>query len=584
MPVWRFRNTNVSYPASGLLESVLQARGLSSPGTHEGLYGSPFSIPGMKEVAQRLVCSLLRKEKVLVFGDYDCDGICAAYIMCDFLNRYGAQASVRFPLRREGYGIRGEHVYRAWEEGYNLIVTVDNGISAFDAADIARFLGIDLVITDHHEPAASIPSALITDPKLPGSRCYRELSGAGIAYKTCCAVCEILGVDYPQEFLDLVSLATVVDVCPLTGENFILSRQGMLNMRKSPRPGIAALLNEAGVSRVTGEVMSWVLGPRINAAGRWSDPMLAYRLIATKSLTEADRLIKELEQIRRKRQEEVRKITRACLDQYDDRAFALFASPQWDEGIIGVVAGRMMENLMRPVAVGSINGDKIQFSARSPGEFNLIEALEECQHRMNVFLTYGGHKSAAGFSILVKDLSDVKEALHKIALKMLKPEDTVEWIDIDTTLNAVPTPEEVMELDLLEPHGNQNPIPTFYVKDHVVEVKTGNGWSLVRTGCGFKFFTSNPTDGVDVVHVALSLAVDEYKGTLGVIGRALDIRPFIFAREDLLERYLAWRKGKEIPKWAETVFKELGLMRTGANEKTSLFKSPTFLKYGSVKI
>ncbi|MGB9793188.1 MAG: DHHA1 domain-containing protein, partial [Thermacetogeniaceae bacterium] len=295
-------------------------------------------------------------------------------------------------------------------------------------------------------------------------------------------------------------------------------------------------------------------------------------------------LARELEQIRRRRQEEVRKIIKTCLDQYEDRAFALFASSEWDEGVIGIVAGRMMENLMRPVAVGAITGDRILFSARSPGEFNLIEALEECQRRLKPFLAYGGHKSAAGFSVLVKDFPEVKEALNEIALEMLRPEDTVEWIEIDAMLQAVPTPEEVLELDLLEPHGNQNPVPTFYVKDYVVDVKTGDGWSLVRTAAGFKFFTSAaPAKEGSVVHAALSLAVDEYGGTLGVIGRALDVRPLIFDREDLLERYIAWRKGKDVPKWAEVIFNELGLVRTGTNEKTSLFKSPTFLKYGAIK-
>lgn len=584
MPVWRFRSASVSYPASGLLEGILKARGLSSPRFNEGFYSSPFNIPGMKGVAHRLVRSILRKEKVLVFGDYDCDGICAAYIMCDFLNRCGARASVRLPLRQEGYGIRSNHVYQAWEKGYDLIVTVDNGISAVEAAEMARFLGIDLVVTDHHEASASLPHALIVNPKLPGSISYREYSGAGVAYKTCCAVCELLGLDYPQEYLDLVSLATVVDVCPLTGENFMLARQGMLRMRKSPRLGIEAILNEAGVSRITGEVMSWVLGPRINAAGRWSDPMLAYRLLATKSKAEAEKLARELEQIRRKGQEEVRKITKACLEQHEDQAFALFASSEWDERVIGIAASRIMESLMRPVAVGAIDGDRILFSARSPGEFNLIEALEECQRRVKPFLAYGGHKSAAGFSVLVEELEEVKEALNEIAVERLRPEDTVEWIDIDAMLHAVPTPEEVLELDLLEPHGNQNPAPTFYVKDYVADVKTGDGWSLVRTAAGFKFFTSVPAKEGSVVHAALSLAVDEYGGTLGVIGRALDVRPLIFDREDLLERYIAWRKGKEVPKWAEMVFKELGLVRTGVNEKTSLFKSPTFLRYGSVKI
>lgn len=581
MPVWKFRNNKIAYPSFGLLECVMRSRSMPPELLSDNPLESPFNIAGMKPVAQRLAQAVANREKVLVFGDYDCDGVCSTYIMCSFLKRHGVRAEPRFPRRQDGYGIRPEHVQQAVAEGYQLIVTVDNGISALKAAEAACSLGIPMVITDHHEPQAILPELPLADPKLPGNAGYRDYSGAGVAYQACRAVCEMMRLVCPEDLLDLVSLATVVDVCPITGENYRLARKGLLLMRSRPRPGIAALLRKAGSSRINGRIMGWVLGPRLNAAGRANNAELAYRILAAESEDEAEAAAQEIEAIRRERQEAVRTVTAACLSKYNNESFAFFASSEWSEGVIGIAAGRIVDEVLRPAAVGAISGDLVTFSARSLGGFDLVGALEECQERTGALLSHGGHKLAAGFSLHVKDLVLVRDTLYQIAGESLQPEDLVQWLEIDARLDRVPTPREVLDLDLLEPYGYGNPEPVFYLRDRAVVAKSGPGWYLVKTSGGMRFFSSQPPES-GVIYAALSLAIDEFRGNLGVIGRSVDLKPIVCDRKDLLSCYPAWRAGKSIPEWAESIFCELGFSRTGSNEKTSLFRSPTFLKYGSV--
>ncbi len=584
MPVWKFRNTNIIYPTYNLLDSVLAARGLSfSDLSSNTRTPSPFQIPGMEQVARRIAQAAAHKEKVLVFGDYDCDGICSTLLMTQFLERCGAIAAFHLPSRQdEGYGIRPAHVERAVDEGFDLIVTVDNGISAFHAVETAQALGIDLVVTDHHEPQEKIPDAPVVDPKLPGSSCYREYSGAGVAYITCCAVAQMLGRPEPDDFLDLVSLATVVDVCPLTGDNFVLARRGLLQMRSNLRPGLQSLFN-GNQYQITGRTMGWILGPHINAAGRFGDPLLAYNLLSAKTPEEAEPFAEELKIINTKRRSAVEVIKRECLSMYDGSYFPLLASPDWHEGLVGIAAGRLVDAVSRPAAVGAICGDEVRFSARSLGKFDLVEALAECQSQTGALLRFGGHKLAAGFSLNSNDIPEVRIFLNNFAQKCLRPEDKAHWIEVDASLAAVPSPSEVACLDYLEPHGKDNPEPTFYIKDSTVDVKSGPGWTLVRLNSGLKFFTSQSVDVGERVHAALSLSVNEYKGLQESIGHAVDVRPFLCSRNNLLHQYLKWRQGEEITDLAEKIFCELDLERTGKNNRTNLYLSPTFLRFGIVK-
>ena len=327
MPVWKFRNTDVYYPKYRLLEGVLAARGLSMDLlSDDQQLPSPFSLPGMEQVARRLARAA-NKEKVFIFGDYDCDGICSTLIMTRFLERCGAEVKPFLPSRQDdGYGITSHHVRRAVDEGFDLIVTVDNGISAFDAVSAAHNLGIDLLITDHHEPQGKLPDAPVVNPKLPGSQCYREYSGTGVAYFTCCAAAELLNQPYPDDYLDLVSLATVVDVCPLTGENLLLARRGLLQMRKKMRPGLQALLNGNNY-KITGRIMGWILGPHINAAGRFDDPHLAYKLLSAMTLEEAEPIARELKRINAERKNAVEIIKQECISKYDGSHFPCLLHP-----------------------------------------------------------------------------------------------------------------------------------------------------------------------------------------------------------------------------------------------------------------
>ena len=485
MPVWKFRNTDIIYPKYRLLEGVLVARGLSKDLlSDEQQLPSPFSLPGMEQVARRLARAAANKEKVFVFGDYDCDGICSTLIMTSFLERCGAEVKHFLPSRQDdGYGIGPDHVRRAVGEGFDLIVTVDNGISAFDAVSAAHNLGIDLLITDHHEPQGKLPDAPVVNPKLPGSRCYREYSGTGVAYFTCCATADLLNQPYPEDYLDLVSLATVVDVCPLTGENLLLARRGLLQMRKNLRPGLQALLN-GNNCKITGRIMGWIFGPHINAAGRFDDPHLAYKLLSARTIEEAEPIARELKKINAERKNAVEIIKQECISKYDGSYFPLLASPQWHEGIIGIAAGRLSQAVSRPAAVGAISGDEARFSARSLGEFDLIEALAECQSETGVLHKFGGHKLAAGFSLHPRDIPQVRSFLNNFAREHLQPEDQVSWIEVDVGLSSLPSPQEVALLDRLEPHGRDNPEPFFYVRDQVVDVRSGTNWFLARLNSG----------------------------------------------------------------------------------------------------
>lgn len=584
MSVWKFRNIRTIYPKYNLLDSILTARGLN-PDLLADDYQlpSPYQLPGMEQSARRIAKAAADQQKVLIFGDYDCDGICSTLIMKQFLERCGARVEFYLPSRQDdGYGLRSSHVEQAVQKGFDLIITVDNGITAFQAAETAHSLGIDLVITDHHEPQDKIPETLLVDPKLPGAACYREYSGAGVAYLTCCAVAQLLQRPDPEDFLDLVSLATVVDVCPITGDNFLLARRGLIQMRNNLRPGLQTLLN-GNRYQITGRTMGWILGPHINAAGRFGDPILAYNLLSSETLDEAETFASELKKINTERKNAVQVLKKECLAMYDGSSFPLLASPEWHEGIIGIAAGRVVEAVSRPAAVGAISGEEARFSARSLGKFDLVEALSACQSQTGVLDRFGGHKLAAGFSLDAKNISVVSEFLNGFAQKHLQPEDKVQWIEVDAGLAAVPPPDEVAALDHLEPHGKGNPEPIFYIKDRAVDVKNGTGWTLVRLSCGLKFFASQAVEAGQNIHTVLTLSTNEYRGLQESIGNAVDLRPFICTRDDLLHQYSSWRKGGPINEWAATIFQELGLARKGDNDRTSLYLSPTFLRFGIVK-
>jgi len=555
---------------STLLETVAAARDI--PTTAQ--YSDRF--PAVALSAARLARAVENGETVAVFGDYDCDGVCAAAVVAGFLKKLNARLIVRLPLRSEGYGLRPEQVRELAQRGAGLIVTVDNGIAAVEAARAAKDIGVDLIVTDHHEPPKDLPSTpYLVNPKVSKEH-YVEYSGAGVAYLFCCEVARLLNLPEPTELLDLVALATVVDVCPLTDENFALSRKGLLLMREKPRPGISALMDVARIKKLGGYALAWQLGPRINAAGRMTDPMLAYRLLTVKSVNEAMNLARDLDRLNNQRQELVEKAFRECLENHKRRAFPVFIT-EYPHGIVGVVAGKLAEHLCRPVLVGSLEDGLVRASGRATGGFDLFGALMECQERTGLFATLGGHRKAAGATFEQKDAERISSVLNGIALRDLKVEDVVKTVNVDAVLDRPVRPEEVAELDALEPFGEENPEPSFYVSGPVEVTKQDSDWALIRLS-GLKMFVKPEDLRGNRLEAVVNLRLDEAGE---VIAQKVDARPFSLTRNYLAERYFDWKAGRKVPAVAERVFEELRLTKRGPEEKKkNLLMSAVYRKFG----
>ena len=582
MPLWRIKNTE---PGS-LLEQAIRSRGLEESGLAGGELPAPDDVPGAWEAARRLCEAIQKSEKIAVFGDYDCDGVCGAFIMGEALKRAGADVLVRVPLRSEGFGLRPSQVKELAEKGAKVIVTVDNGTTAAEAAEAAAGLGVELIITDHHEPRGRIARcSVLVNPKLrAGASGFREYSGAGVAWLVSSALSRTAGIVPPEDLLDAACLATIVDVAPVTGPNRALARRGLEQMRRGMRPGLKALAEAAGVKTVGGWSMMWQLGPRINAAGRMSDAALALELLRSPDLPRARPLAEKLDGLNRERQEIVKQVVEECLASYDGSWFPVFVG-DWPSGVVGVAAGRLAECLRRPVLVGREDAGAVKASGRTVGEFHVLDALEESRRRCGLPERSGGHAKACGAEFSVRDLPALRRELDRIARERLRPEDVADVLDVDGVIRAAPGINDVAELDRLEPFGDSNPEPVYALAGKVESVRRGDGWQMVRLK-GMKFFVPAELSVVEggVLHAAVTPVIDEWNGTLSVSARAQDVRDFTLTREVLAETYTAWRAGKTVPAPAKQVFEELGLLKDGPGQpgKKDLLESETFRKYGAV--
>jgi len=533
----------------------------------------------MKDAVTRVLHAVNKKSRIAVFGDYDCDGICGAAVLAETLRMLGADPLVRLPRRDEGYGIRPEQIKELAERGVEMIVTVDNGVTAHKAVAAAKDAGIAMVVTDHHELNNRLPDCPVVNPKLPGSG-YRDYSGAGVAYLLACALSRACGRPDPENLLELVSLATVVDVCPLTGPNYYLARKGLLQIRSNPRPGIKLLAEVSRTSRFDGNSLGWQIGPRINVAGRIDNPDLAYKLITTKDIDVATNIAENLDRMNRERQKMVKDAVDECLGKYDGSYFPVFVT-EHPHGISGIVAGRVAQAVRRPVIVGANNGGIVTASGRSIGEFNLLGALDECNRLTGLPEKYGGHRQAAGLSFDARDLPKIQSTLNEIARSRLRPEDIVEWVDLDGFIDRAPLLDEVKELDVLEPCGAENPEPVFALAGPASILREGDGWKLVSVN-NVNFFVPSefPVVASETIHAAVTPYVDVYQGIERVAVRVVDVRASSVDRDSLVKAYKAWRRGEAIEGHEERIFGELGLKKAGQNSFVNLLESKTFRKFG----
>jgi single-stranded-DNA-specific exonuclease len=435
---------------------------------------SPYDLTGMKDAVSRLEWAIKNQEPIVVYGDYDTDGVTSTALLVQVLQQLNARVEAYIPSRfDEGYGLNIEAVEKLAAEGTRIIVTVDCGIRSIEEAKRAEQLGVDVIITDHHHPLAEIPQAYaVICPRQPQDVYpYKDLCGVGLAYKLAQALVEC----FPQseidvrDWLDFVAIGTVADIAPLTGENRLLVRQGLEQIHRSTRPGILALVGASGISSLstvsTGDI-GFRLAPRLNAAGRLETAQNSLRLLMATTSEEAGLVAQYLSNQNSQRHSLTVKIQEdsELLARQNDCQEILFAfSPDFSEGVVGLAASRLVDRYYRPSIVGKKEGEFTRASCRSIPEFHITRALDECKDLLE---RHGGHAMAAGFTIRTENLDLLISRLKEIACRELYVDDLrpTLYADVVIPLSKFEASHYVAMmqwLDRLQPTGEKNPEAVF---------------------------------------------------------------------------------------------------------------------------
>ncbi len=435
----------------------------------------PDLLPDMRIACQRIELALMRGERIAIHGDYDVDGISGCSLLVEVLRKLGAEVEYHIPLRLvDGYGLSAEALRKAAEHGCSLAISVDCGVSAVAEAELAAGLGLDLIITDHHQPPDQLPRCLaLINPHLSGCRFpWRELSGVGVAFFLLAGLRRRLRENgyfesHPEpdlrQSLDLVALGTIADIVPLGGVNRILTRSGLQLMERDSRPGLTALKQVADVKQVTSGVVGFRLAPRLNAAGRLEDAALGVQLLLNED-GDLTGLASLLDGFNRERQLlEQKTLQEACRkveDEISDDSYSIvLAGEDWHPGVIGIVASRLVERYHRPVVMLAVDGEQAKGSARSIKGFHLHRGLQDCAGQLSAF---GGHEMAAGMSLEKCTIDAFRSSFELACRSQLQEDDLVPVAlhDGEVELGQI-TREWLAELELLNPCGAGNPQPAF---------------------------------------------------------------------------------------------------------------------------
>ena len=550
---WAVRPTQ----SDDLVEQLLLNRGIR-PATREQFLApdyardlhDPFSMKGMGEAVERVSRAVQSKEKVAIYGDYDADGTPGAALLADFFSQLGLPIQVFIPTRAQGYGLHVEAIKDLAKAGASLLITVDCGIRNAPEIAEAKKLGLDTIVCDHHLPSDELPKANILDPKQQGdSYPFKELCGAGVAFKLAQAIAakaatmeKNLSASELQKFLkwemDLVGLATIVDMVPLIGENRVLAKFGLIALQKTRRLGLQKLYEVTGIDppSIKTYAVSFLIGPCLNAAGRMDHATQSYYLLTEKNPEKAALLANELNDINHRRQQLLEKVLRETKQRVEKeklykRKIIVVAGEGWPHGIVGLVAGKLMDEYARPALVISKEKIRSRGSARSIEAFHIVEALDHCQEYL---LRYGGHAQAAGFSLETKHLSALYDKLLEYAEGKLTDEDLVPTLTADAEL-----PFEAIDQDLVaamtqfEPHGLGNPRPHFISRDGLVQQVRAvgtNGHHLKLTVSGKEAIAfdlgelAHEIVAGDVIDLIYSVEENIWNGRSSVQLKVLDIK------------------------------------------------------------
>lgn len=482
----------------------------------------PLLMADMPKAADRLARAIISGEKIVVWSDYDCDGIPGGTLMHDFLKKAGANFENYIPHRHEeGYGMNISGIEKAARSGARLIVTVDSGITDVEPIVRANKLGMEVIVTDHHLPAqAGLPPAFaILNPNARENETYpfRGLCGSGVAWKLVCATLRILRESSPSTslratdlpvgwekwLLDMVGLATIADLVPLIGENRLLATYGLLVMRKSPRVGLQKLLRNMRVDQraLTEDDVAFMVAPRVNAASRMGDARDAFNLFATTDEDEADALAKRLEAANRQRKAAAGAITRAVHDRLGERpvrSVIALGDPEWRPSLLGLVAGTIAEEYERPVFLWGREGNgELKGSFRSGGFTQTMEMLQTAE---NIFAQFGGHVAAGGFTVLDTEVFFLEDRLVEAYERVTKNNETTD--PLVERADAALAPEEarlsfLQRVERLAPFGTGNPKPVFLLQN--VSVREISRFGKAREHLKLKISSTESNGQVDAV-------------------------------------------------------------------------------------
>ena len=595
----------------GLLAGILAARGITDPTealtllAGEEELSDPMLLTDMDKACARILEAIDKEQTIVVYGDYDVDGVTATALLYQHLKGMGASVKCMLPSREgDGYGLSKNAIQSIHDKGCQLIVTVDNGISALEEAEFAASLGVDLIVTDHHLPHDALPKAVaVVDPRRADDHSpFKGLCGAGVAFKLCAA----LDGCPPEEMLDycgdLAAVGTVADVMPLTGENRTLVKAGLKLLQQTDRPGISALLEEVGLEGkpITAENVSYAIAPRINAAGRMDNAVTALQLVLCEDEERAAELAHKLNEINVARQETEQEIVKAAQEQLDaepdileDRVILIWGR-DWHPGVIGIVASRLVEKTGRPVIVVSVDEHgEGKGSGRSVQGFNLHECIASCE---DILLRFGGHAMAAGLSVREENLPELRRRLNEWAARECAVLFTPPLeCDLSIHLDRI-TVESVRRLEQLAPYGAENPTPVFVLEKAVIDgifsVSEGKHCRLrLRQGNAsiYAVWFGMPPEQLpytmgDVVDAAVNLSVYESLRGAQLSGRILELHPAGFgnaaAEQTALVQALrrgtplsAEQKARIAPERSDiiTVYRELQARRWHAEDLQPLF-------------
>lgn len=520
------------YNLCKILANILVNRNIENidkflnPTRHD--FHDPFLMPDMEKAIQRLIKAIEDKQKIMIFGDYDADGITSITVLKKFLNERGMEVGTYIPNRlNEGYGLNKEAIKKIFDQGYTLMITVDCGISGIEEIDYANSLGIETIITDHHEPAESLPNAYaVIDAKRKDNKYpFNQLAGVGVVFKVIQALSIKLGLDEKEylKYLDIVCVGTISDIVPLVDENRVIAKLGLKLVEVTRNIGLRILIQSIGFKEINSTAISFGVAPRINACGRMGHQQEALDLFLCDDINKAKEIATRLNAFNQERQAKEKAICEQVVEQIEagekDKTCIILGHEDWHHGIIGIVSSKVTEMYFKPSILICFEGDEGKGSGRSIPGFDLHEALMKCGDTIEKF---GGHSMAIGITVKKDKFEEFKQEFEEYA-KSCNISEIVPVVQIDEEVNLKDIcMEDVRSLKLLEPFGEANKMPIFLFKNLKI-----NSIRALSEGKHLKLNLKSDSYMIDAIGFNMGELVNQYllDDKVDVVG-SLDINSF----------------------------------------------------------